>query len=71
MLKLMKGNVIVVLISPSMMVCGIYDKYGHGWVVSSKLDEASVTPVELPQNAPYYRSTFPPPGRFFTRGSIF
>jgi len=62
MLKPMMGNVIVVLIGLSMTGCGIYDKYGHGRVVSSKLDEASVTPVELPPNAPSISQRFLPQG---------
>jgi len=40
------GFLLVVLISLSMTGCAIYDKYGHGRVVASKLDEASVEPVE-------------------------
>jgi len=62
MLKPKMGNVIVVLISLSMTGCGIYDKYGHGRVVSSKLDEASVTPVDLPPNAPSISQRFLPQG---------
>ena len=52
MLKPMTGNVILVLVSLSMTGCNIYDRYGYGRVVSSKLDEASATVVELPANAP-------------------
>jgi murein DD-endopeptidase MepM/ murein hydrolase activator NlpD len=62
MLKPKMGNVIVVLISLSMTGCGIYDKYGHGRVVSSKLDEASVTPVDMPSNAPSISQRFLPQG---------
>lgn len=62
MLKPMMGNVIVVLISLSMTGCSIYDKYGHGRVVSSKLDEASVTPVDMPPNAPSISQRFLPQG---------
>ena len=62
MQKPLTGIVIVVSFSLSMTGCGIYDKYGYGRVVSSKLDEASVTPVELPPNAPSISQRFLPQG---------
>ncbi|MCP4471639.1 MAG: hypothetical protein GY815_13315 [Gammaproteobacteria bacterium] len=62
MLKQMMGNVIVVLIGLSMTGCGIYGKYGYGGVVSSRLDEASATVIELPPNAPSISQRFLPQG---------
>jgi len=62
MLKPMTGKVILVMISLSMTGCNIYDKYGHGRLVSSKLDEASATPVDLPPNAPSISQRYRPEG---------
>jgi len=62
MLKPMMGNVIVVLISLSMTGCNIYDKYGYDRIASSRLDEASVTAIELPPNAPSISQRFLPQG---------
>jgi hypothetical protein len=25
--------------------CSLYEKYGHGWITLSRLDQASITPV--------------------------
>lgn len=40
--------------------CGIYEKYGHGKVAPSRLEKASVTPVELPANAPSISQRYRP-----------
>jgi murein DD-endopeptidase MepM/ murein hydrolase activator NlpD len=62
MLKPPIANLIVVLIGLSMTGCSIYDNYGYGRVVSSKLDENLATPVELPPNAPTISQRFLPQG---------
>ena len=38
--------------------CGVYDKYGYGWVADSKLTRP--TPVQLPDNAPSISQRFRP-----------
>lgn len=63
MLMLSKRNAItVLLIMLATTGCSVYETYGHGKVASSRLDKSSVTPVELPANAPSisqrYRPTF-------------
>ena len=40
--------------------CGVYQKYGYGRVVDSKLDPAEQTPVVLPVNAPSISQRFRP-----------
>ncbi len=62
MRKPMMANVIVMLIGLSMTGCGIYGKYGYGRVASSRPDEASVTVIELPPNAPSISQRFLPQG---------
>jgi len=62
MLKAIMGNVLAVLVSLSMTGCSIYDRYGYGRVVSSKLDESSATAVDLPSNAPSISQRFLPQG---------
>ena len=40
--------------------CSVYEKYGHGWVAQSKLDQASITPVQLPVIAPSISQRYRP-----------
>ena len=40
--------------------CSIYEKYGYGKVVKSKLDQASITPVQLPIIAPSISQRYRP-----------
>ncbi len=40
------------MLLPGMTACAVYDKYGHGIVVRSKLAADEATPVVLPANAP-------------------
>ena len=40
--------------------CGIYEKYGYGRVAQSKLDQASVTPIQLPVVAPSISQRYRP-----------
>jgi len=48
----MRIAITVLLIMLVATGCSIYEKYGHGRVAPSRLEKASVTPVELPANAP-------------------
>ena len=38
--------------------CGIYEKYGYGRLVDSKMDIVSVTPIEMPANVPSISQRF-------------
>lgn len=40
--------------------CSIYEKYGYGWIAQSRLDQASITPVQLPVNAPSISQRYRP-----------
>ncbi len=40
--------------------CSIYEKYGHGKVAPSRLDQASITPVQLPVIAPSISQRYRP-----------
>lgn len=58
----MRNASLTLLVMIATSGCSIYETYGHGMVVSSKLDKSAATPVKLPANAPSisqrYRPTF-------------
>jgi hypothetical protein len=60
MLILMMGKVMLALACLSMTGCNIYHENGYGRVVSSRLDESSVTAVELPPNASFISQRYLP-----------
>ena len=52
--------VILFLVSTLLTDCNIYSRYGYGPTAASQLDAASVTPLELPANAPSISHCFRP-----------
>ena len=44
--------VLMVALLSCLTACAVYDDYGHGMVVASKLPADQATPVDLPANAP-------------------
>ena len=58
----MTSKALMLLITLTMTACGIYSHYGYGRIAASKLDAVSMTPLELPENAPSISQRFRPVG---------
>ncbi|MDH3218234.1 MAG: M23 family metallopeptidase [Gammaproteobacteria bacterium] len=50
----------IMLLLATLPACGVYEKYGHGWLARSRLPQAEATPVILPANAPSISQRFRP-----------
>lgn len=50
----------ILLITIMVTACSVYEKYGYGEMAKSRLDEAQVTPLELPQDAPSISQRYRP-----------
>ena len=57
---LMRNASLTLLVVIATSGCSIYETYGHGMVVSSRLDKSVATVVELPANAPSISQRYHP-----------
>ena len=51
-LRIIPRSILFFLLLSCLSACAVYQEYGHGIVVRSKLAADAATPVDLPANAP-------------------